>query len=236
MRPSRAGRAPCASDQRGLYRNGFEFSELDGLCGGAPGAIAAGGQLLGQPVAGWGVDAGRVQDAGDEVALGVGVGVPVLAVLAGEAFLEVRVVGAESRIGSQGVPEGDQRAGVRLVVLDQLQVMGARLGPWAQEVLRRDAQRALVALFAERSRCGRLPVPALRRASVRCRRHHGLAPAAGIREGRGPRQSGSRQRRWRCRLVFRRRRQRLDDARYRGVVSWRRRRLTRRAAPASRQW
>ena len=83
--------------------------------------------LLGQLAAGREIDACRVQDPSDEFALGVGVGVPVLAVPTAETVLQPGVVGAKAWIGAQGVPEGDQRAGVRLVVLDQLQVVGACL-------------------------------------------------------------------------------------------------------------
>jgi hypothetical protein len=85
--------------------------------------------LLGQAVAGWGLDARRMQDTGDEFALGVGVGVPVVAVLAGEAFLQVRVVRAKARIGAQGDDGLGRQAGYRRGT----DVLDRRSQPWRKD-------------------------------------------------------------------------------------------------------
>lgn len=89
--------------------------------------------LLGQAVAGREFDTGRAHHAGDEAGLGVGVGVPVAAVLAGQLLLQGGVLGAELRVGAERVPEGDQRAGVRIAVLDHVQVVSAGRRARAQE-------------------------------------------------------------------------------------------------------
>src|ERR1039458_7685596 len=120
--------SPVMAWNRGGFRR--HWLEADGgpaLC------AEAADELFGQVVTFWRIDADAAQRAGDEVVFGVGVGVAVAGVLAGELLLQVRVAGAKARIGPERVPEGDQRAGVRLVVLDHVQEIGAGLWPRAQE-------------------------------------------------------------------------------------------------------
>ena len=85
--------------------------------------------LLGQPVPRRRLDARSAQHSLNEAALGVGIGIAVAAVLAGEILLQLRVVVTQARIGPQDVPEGDQRLSMGIIALDHMQVMGPGLRP-----------------------------------------------------------------------------------------------------------
>src|SRR5580693_10747971 len=100
---------------------------MRGWTGDLPGRLG----LLGQQVARRRLDTSTAQHPLNEAALGVGVGVAVAGVLAGEILLQLRVVATQARIGPQGVPEGNQRLSMGMIALDHMQVMGPglRLGP-----------------------------------------------------------------------------------------------------------
>jgi hypothetical protein len=74
-----------------------------------------------------------VQGADDKLGLGVGVSIPVAGVLPGEVILQRRILRAQSGVGAQGVPERQECPGLRVPVLDDMQMMGAGLRAWPQE-------------------------------------------------------------------------------------------------------
>ena len=69
----------------------------------------------------------------DKVALGVGAGIAVGGVLPREPVLQRGVFIAAAGVGAQRVAEGQERLGLRVPVLDDVQMMGTGLRPWPQE-------------------------------------------------------------------------------------------------------
>jgi hypothetical protein len=78
-------------------------------------------------------DAGLAQGLSHEVGLGGGIGVAIMAMRSRQYLLEICIAPTQVVVSAQLVPEGEQLVQVRVIVLDQVEMVGSGLGPWTQK-------------------------------------------------------------------------------------------------------
>ncbi len=89
--------------------------------------------LLGQHIPWRRLDACLPQRPLDENSLRIGIGVAALRMLPGELFLQAGVLAAKPGISAQHIPEHQQCSGLRMPLLDHMQVVSPGLWPGTQE-------------------------------------------------------------------------------------------------------